>query len=68
MDVKISLRQARISAGLDRRQAAEKLFIDIAALAAIEIGKSQPSLDLLRRMEKLYVVEIRHFDLEAEDE
>ena len=68
MNVKISLRSARTSAGFDRRQAAERLLVDCAALAAIETGKSQPSLDLLRRMEKLYVVEIRHFDLEAEDE
>ena len=50
----ITMKAARINAGLTRGQAAETLGISKNALANYENGKSIPRVDLAKQMAKLY--------------
>lgn len=50
----ITMRAARINAGLTQKEAAEKLEISRNALTNYENGKSVPKVDLAKRMAKLY--------------
>ena len=53
-EMKISLRAARINAGLTQAQAAEKLSIDRTTRMRWESGKSSPKLADVQRMCRLY--------------
>jgi len=63
MDVKISLRAARVNAGLNQKQAADLLLIGTSTLQGYESGKYQPRMDLLGRMEQLYGIGVQHLRL-----
>lgn len=65
-DVKISLRAARVNAGLTQVQAADKLLIGTSTLHAYERGKRQPRFSLLVQMEKLYGVGVGYLRSENE--
>ena len=67
MDVKISLRQARVCTGINILDAAKKLYVNPQYLSECEIGKSQPSEKLLARMSVLYDIPIEHLDVEQEE-
>ena len=64
VDVKISLRAARVNAGLSQKEAADLLLIGISTLQGYEAGKRQPRLDTLGRMEQLYGIGMQHLRLE----
>lgn len=54
--MKISLKAARVNAGLTQAQAAEKLSIDRTTLMRWESGKSSPKLTDVQRMCRLYSI------------
>ena len=64
VDVKISLRAARVNAGLSQKKAADLLLIGTSTLQGYESGKRQPRLDILGRMERLYGIGMQHLRLE----
>ena len=67
-DAKISLRAARINRSLSQKEAADKLRIGSSTLQGYESGKRHPRLDTLRRMERLYGINIQQFRLGLSDE
>ena len=52
--MKITLKAARVNAGLTQAQAAERLSIDRTTLMRWESGKSSPKLADVQRMCQLY--------------
>lgn len=51
---KISLRAARVNAGLSQQEAAKKLSINKATLHSYETGKTVPSWDMVKLIEEVY--------------
>lgn len=54
MELSITLRAARINAGLDQSDVADELGVNIATVSSWETGKTRPSLDNLEKMCRLY--------------
>ena len=52
----ITLRAARINAGLDQREAAEKLGINVSTLRNYETGKTVPNWNTVDKIRELYRV------------
>lgn len=50
---KIILKAARVNAGLNQRELAEKLDVDISTVVNWEKGKSEPSATQLRRISEI---------------
>lgn len=50
----ITLKAARVNAGLTQSQAAKKLEISKDSLSNIERGRTMPKIDLVKRMEQVY--------------
>ena len=51
---KITLKAARVNAGISQRNAAMALNISRSTLHNYELGKTVPGWDVVRRIEKLY--------------
>lgn len=51
---KITLKAARVNAGLSQEEAAVKLGINRATLHSYEIGKTTPDWDMIVEMESIY--------------
>ena len=51
---KITLKAARVNAGLSQRLAAEKLGCNVATLQNYEAGKTIPSWDMVKLIETVY--------------
>lgn len=51
---RISLKAARVNAGLSQKEAAEKLDISRATLQNYENGKTTPDVLMSRKIEELY--------------
>lgn len=54
--VKLTLKAARINAGLSQKEAASKLGITEDTLSNYERGKSYPNVILLKEIERVYGV------------
>ena len=53
-DRKITLKAARINAGLDQSDVAKELNVNITTVSNWETGKTQPSLENFKRLCELY--------------
>ena len=53
---RISLKAARVNAGLKQSEAAEALGVDRATLHSYEAGKTIPQWDMVEKIESLYGV------------
>ncbi|HHY53373.1 MAG TPA: helix-turn-helix transcriptional regulator [Clostridiales bacterium] len=62
-DVKISLRAARINAGLSQKEAADRLLIGTSTLQGYESGRRIPRWDLIQKMQEVYNIDCRHLKL-----
>lgn len=60
-NIQISLRAARVNAGLSQKVAAEQLRIGTSTLQGYENGRSIPRWDIIRRMQDIYGMDSRHF-------
>lgn len=60
---KISIKAARVNAGLTQRQAAKRLGIAYQTLSKYESGVSVPRLDMLEKMAKLYCIDKQYIFL-----
>jgi transcriptional regulator with XRE-family HTH domain len=58
MDFGKSFKFYRQKAGLTQKEAAEKIGVKDYQLANYETNRSQPSLDILKKMSKVYLVSI----------
>lgn len=56
--MKITLKVARVNAGLTQSQVAKKLAVDRATMINWESGKTSPTLDNAQRMCRLYGISI----------
>lgn len=56
-NVKISLRAARINAGLNQKQAADLLLIGTSTLQGYESGRRMPRWDIIQRMQEVYGIQ-----------
>jgi len=54
--MQLTLKAARINAGLTRKEAADKLGITTQALANYENGKRYPRIPTIQKMESVYGV------------
>jgi Predicted transcription factor, homolog of eukaryotic MBF1 len=52
--IEITLKAARVNAGLKQKEAAEKLDISVSSLQGYESGKTCPSWKTIKKMEILY--------------
>ena len=52
--MKITLKAARVNAGLDQSVVAKKLGVNIATVSSWETGKTNPSLENFRKLCELY--------------
>lgn len=52
--MKITLRAARVNAGLSREEVAAKLAVNVSTVASWEAWKTKPSLDNFKRLCQLY--------------
>lgn len=55
----ISLKAARVNAGLTQREAAEKLGVCLSSLQNYETGKRYPDVPVIKKMESAYGVEYK---------
>lgn len=53
-DRRITLKAARINAGLDQSDVARELNVNITTVSSWETGKTQPSLENFKRLCELY--------------
>lgn len=53
-DRKITLKAARINAGLDQSDVAKELNVNITTVSSWETGKTQPSLENFKHLCELY--------------
>ena len=53
-DTKITLKAARVNAGLTQEEAAKSLEISVFTLLNYESGKSFPDVKVIKKIEKLY--------------
>lgn len=56
----ITLRAARVNAGLDQADVARELGVNIATVSSWETGKTRPSLDNLEKLCRLYNCPMDH--------
>ncbi len=56
----ISLKAARVNAGLTQHEAAKKLHISKATLASYEAGRTLPSIEMAQKIAKLYQMDINN--------
>ena len=54
--IKITLRSARINAGLNQKQAAHLLKIGVSTLQGYESGSRIPRWDMVLRIQKVYSI------------
>lgn len=52
--MKITLRAARVNAGLDQADVARELDVNIATVSSWETGKTKPSIDRFKKLCRLY--------------
>ena len=64
VNVRITLRAARVNAGFSQKEAADMLLIGTSTLQGYESGKRQPRMELLGRMEQIYGIGVQHLRLE----
>lgn len=64
--ITITLRSARVNAGLTQKEAAEMLGVDTKTLLTKEKDSSNLSFDLLEKMSDLYEIPINFFFLGVE--
>ena len=57
--MKVTLKAARVNAGIGQRDAAERLGLNIKTLLAYENGERYPRVDTVKKMQELYHV---HYD------
>jgi transcriptional regulator with XRE-family HTH domain len=55
------LKKARTGAGMSQKQLAAKLKLSDKAVSAYEVGRAEPSLDVLRQISKLTQVSVQYF-------
>ncbi|MDF4030099.1 helix-turn-helix transcriptional regulator [Lactobacillus delbrueckii] len=60
---KITIKAARVNAGLTQRQAAKLLGINPDTLSRYESGHSIPRVDMLKKMSKLYCIDEQYIFL-----
>lgn len=60
---KITIKAARVNAGLTQRQAAKRLGIAYQTLSNYESGASIPRVDMLEKMSKLYCIDKQYIFL-----
>ncbi|GHN43047.1 helix-turn-helix domain-containing protein [Lactobacillus delbrueckii] len=60
---KITIKAARVNAGLTQRQAAKKLGIAYQTLSNYESGASVPRVDMIEKMAKTYRIDKRYIFL-----
>lgn len=60
---KITIKAARVNAGLTQRQAAKQLGINPDTLSRYESGHSIPRVDMLEKMSKLYCIDKQYIFL-----
>lgn len=58
----ITLKAARVNKNLTREEAAKLLNISVKALAMYELGKTSPTVKVVKRMEDLYEVNYNDID------
>lgn len=51
---KITLKAARVNAGLTQREAAKALNIDVSTLQNYETGKTVPDWEMVKKIETVY--------------
>ena len=54
----ISIKAARVNAGLNQSQAAKALGINKDTLSRYESGKSSPRLEMIEKMSKIYNIDL----------
>lgn len=52
----LTLKAARVNAGLTQKKAADKLGVSVATLHAYEVGKAYPNVCVVKRIEQAYGV------------
>ena len=57
---KLTLKAARVNAGLTQVDAAVKIGISVGALSSYERGKTYPDVPIIKAMEKIYKVNYDH--------
>lgn len=57
---KISLKAARVNAGLGQREAAKMLEISLSTLQNYESGTTAPDVRLLEKIERVYSFPVQH--------
>lgn len=60
---KITIKAARVNAGLTQRQAAKLLGINPDTLSRYESGRSVPRVDMIEKMSKLYCIDKQYIFL-----
>jgi len=65
-DVRISLRAARVNAGLTQKKASDMLRIGTSTLQGYENGRRIPRWDLVERMQRLYGIDSANLFLSAD--
>lgn len=65
-NLKITLRAARVNAGLSAKDAANRLKISISTLQNYEKGKTYPPTRLIPKIEDLYNIEYNNIDFFAQ--
>ena len=63
--IKITLRSARVNAGLNQKEAADRLHIGVSTLQGYEKGKRMPRWDVVLRIQRVYGIPYEHliFDM-----
>ena len=57
-EIRITVKAARINAGIELREAAKKLGISIGTLGNYEAGRTSPKMEIAARMSELYNIPI----------
>ena len=55
----ITLKAARVNAGLSQEEAAKKIDISVSTLINYESGKTYPDVPIIRRIETIYGIEYK---------
>lgn len=61
--MKITLRAARVNAGMDQIDVAKALGVNIATVSSWETGKTNPSLENFKKMCELYRIPVEFIKL-----
>lgn len=67
MNKPISIRNARIKAGLSLREAARRLGVTHPYLSAVELGSKKLNTDFASRLSSLYSVPLENFDFQVSE-